>query len=49
MRRRLPLHPGKRYIDWQLTDPKNRPLEEVRGTRDDIAGRVGALVDELDG
>jgi arsenate reductase len=43
-----PYIPGKRYIDWQLPDPKNRPLEEVRATRDDIAQRVAALVDELD-
>jgi arsenate reductase (thioredoxin) len=43
-----PSIPGKRYIDWQLPDPKGRPLEEVRATRDDIARRVAALVDELD-
>jgi arsenate reductase (thioredoxin) len=43
-----PYIPGKRYIDWQLPDPKNRPLEEVRATRDDIARRVAALADELD-
>jgi protein-tyrosine-phosphatase len=43
-----PLIPGKRYIDWNLTDPKGRPLDEVRATRDDIAGRVAALAAELD-
>jgi len=43
-----PYIPGKRYIDWQLPDPKGRPLEEVRATRDDIAQRVIALVEELD-
>ena len=43
-----PYIPGKRYIDWDLPDPKGRPLDEVRATRDDIAGRVGTLLDELD-
>ena len=43
-----PYIPGKRYIDWDLPDPKGRPLDEVRATRDDIAGRVGTLVAELD-
>ncbi len=32
-----PFIPGKRYIDWELRDPKGRPLDEVRATRDDIA------------
>ena len=42
-----PYLPGKRYIDWDLPDPKGRPLEEVRGIRDDIARRVRALAEEL--
>jgi arsenate reductase (thioredoxin) len=44
-----PYIPGKRYIDWDLDDPRGRPLEEVRATRDEIAGRVEWLVAELDG
>jgi arsenate reductase (thioredoxin) len=40
---------GKRYIDWELEDPKGRPLDEVRATRDDIAARVELLIAELDG
>ena len=43
-----PYIPGKRYIDWELPDPKGRPVEEVRATRDDIARRVDGLVAELD-
>ena len=43
-----PYLPGKRYLDWELPDPKGRPLEAVRATREEIAGRVGGLVDELD-
>jgi arsenate reductase (thioredoxin) len=42
-----PYVPGKRYIDWDLPDPKGLPLEEVRAIRDDIARRVKALADEL--
>jgi len=43
-----PYIPGKRYVDWELEDPKGRPLDEVRATRDEIAQRVDALVAELD-
>jgi arsenate reductase (thioredoxin) len=42
-----PYIPGKHYLDWELPDPKGRPIEEVRATRDEIARRVGLLVDEL--
>jgi len=44
-----PYVPGKRYLDWDLADPKGRPLGEVRAIRDDIERRVEALVAELDG
>jgi len=44
-----PYIPGKRYLDWDLPDPKGRSLDEVRTTRDEIAGRVDALIAELDG
>jgi protein-tyrosine-phosphatase len=43
-----PYIPGKRYLDWDLPDPKGRPVHEVRSVRDDIAARVDALVRELD-
>ena len=43
-----PYIPGKRYLDWDLEDPKGQPLEAVRETRDEIDRRVRALVDELD-
>jgi arsenate reductase (thioredoxin) len=42
-----PYIPHKRYIDWDLPDPKGCPLEEVRATRDDIARRVIALLADL--
>jgi protein-tyrosine-phosphatase len=44
-----PYIPGRRYLDWDLPDPKGCPLEEVRAIRDEIHSRVLALVDELDG
>ena len=43
-----PYIPGKRYIDWDLPDPKGRPLDEVRRIRDDIHRLVIELVAELD-
>jgi arsenate reductase len=43
-----PYVPGVRYVDWDLEDPKGRPIEEVRATRDEIERRVEALVAELD-
>jgi arsenate reductase (thioredoxin) len=43
-----PYIPGKRYIDWDLPDPKGKPVDEVRATRDEIAARVEELVRELD-
>jgi arsenate reductase len=43
-----PYIPGKRYLDWDLPDPKGRPLEEVRRTRDEIEGRVAELLRDLD-
>lgn len=42
-----PYVPGTRYLDWDLEDPKGRPIEEVRATRDEVERRVVELVDEL--
>lgn len=42
-----PFVPGVRYIDWDLPDPKGRPRDEVRATRDQIGQRVDALLREL--
>lgn len=33
--------------DWALPDPKGKTVEEVRGIRDEIARRVGALLKEM--
>jgi len=42
-----PYVPGTRYVDWELPDPAGRGIDEVRAVRDDIAGRVDALIDAL--
>jgi arsenate reductase (thioredoxin) len=42
-----PYFPGKRYEDWELTDPAGQPIEVVRQVRDEIKGRVLTLVDDL--
>ncbi len=42
-----PIFPGKRYEDWDLTDPAGQGIEVVRGVRDEIRSRISALVDEL--
>jgi hypothetical protein len=39
--------PGKRYIDWDLKDPADRPLAAVREIRDEIGARVSDLLKQL--
>jgi arsenate reductase (thioredoxin) len=40
-----PVFPGKRYEDWELTDPIGLAVEDVRPIRDEIERRVQALAD----
>ncbi len=42
-----PVYPGKRYVDWELTDPAGKQTDEVRLIRDDIERRVRDLIDRL--
>ena len=42
-----PFYTGKRYEDWDLPDPAGRPVDEVRGIRDEIERRVHDLVASL--
>ena len=42
-----PFYPGKRYEDWVLDDPAGQDLDAVRPIRDEIRGRVVALLDSL--
>jgi protein-tyrosine-phosphatase len=42
-----PVYPGKRYLDWNLEDPANKSIEQVRPIRDQIDRRVRDLLAEL--
>lgn len=42
-----PIYPGKRYEDWALEDPAGQGIESVRAIRDEIRGRVEALIAEI--
>jgi arsenate reductase (thioredoxin) len=42
-----PVFPGKRYLDWDLTDPAGKTLDQIRPIRDDIDHRVRELLAEL--
>lgn len=44
-----PYVPGKRYLDWELADPAGKDLDETRAIRDEVAGRIEALLADLDG
>jgi len=43
-----PVYPGKRYEDWDLTDPAGQPVEFVRTVRDEIRQRVEQLIESVD-
>jgi arsenate reductase len=43
-----PFVPGKRYLDWELDDPGDRPLAAVRLVRDEIARRIDELMPTLE-
>jgi protein-tyrosine-phosphatase len=42
-----PFYPGKRYLDWELSDPAGLPVEQVRPIVDAIDHRVQELLAEL--
>jgi protein-tyrosine-phosphatase len=42
-----PYFPGKTYLDWPLTDPKDQPIEVVREIRNEIKAKVEALIAEV--
>ena len=44
-----PIYPGRRYLDWDLPDPAELPMDGVRAVRDDIDRRVRQLLSEIDG
>lgn len=42
-----PVYPGRRYLDWPIEDPVDKPPATVRAIRDDIERRVRLLLQEL--
>ena len=42
-----PYIPGKRYVDWDLPDPSEMPVDQVRRLREEIAERVRTLAAAL--
>ncbi len=42
-----PIFPGKRYEDWEITDPAGRDLVAVQAIRHELRGRVEALLASL--
>ncbi|WP_216395996.1 hypothetical protein [Arcanobacterium phocae] len=42
-----PIYPGKHYEDWDVSDPANQSLDQVRIIRDDITGRVADLINRI--
>ena len=45
---KCPYIPGKRYLDWDLPDPKGQAVDAVRVTREEIARRIAGLLEDLD-
>jgi protein-tyrosine-phosphatase len=43
-----PFFAGKTYLDWPLSDPAGKGVEEVRPIRDEIRAKVEALISEID-
>ena len=43
-----PFFPGKTYLDWPLSDPAGKGVDEVRPIRDEIRYKVEALIAEID-
>ena len=44
-----PVYPGRKYLDWELTDPSGKSIDEVRPIIDDIDRRVRTFLAELIG
>jgi arsenate reductase len=44
-----PYVPGLKREDWPLSDPKGRPIDEVRQIRDEIKARVQVLIRKSSG
>ena len=42
-----PIYPGKRYLDWDVADLNDQPIDRVRDIRDDLQARITALLRDL--
>lgn len=42
-----PLYPGKRYLDWDVADPNDQPIDRVRDIRDDLQACITTLLRDL--
>jgi protein-tyrosine-phosphatase len=45
---KCPFFPGKKYLDWPLADPAGKGVDAVRPIRDEIRGKIEALIAEID-
>jgi arsenate reductase len=43
-----PLVPAKEVVEWNIPDPKGKPIEFFREVRDRIHAEVGALLKEIE-
>jgi arsenate reductase (thioredoxin) len=43
-----PAVPARKIIEWQIPDPKGKPIDEVRRIRDMLEAKVKMLVKEVD-
>ena len=43
-----PAVPAKKIIEWQIPDPKGKPIDEVRRIRDMLEAKVKVLLDEVE-
>jgi arsenate reductase (thioredoxin) len=42
-----PAVPARKIIEWQIPDPKGKPIDEVRRIRDVLEAKVKVLVEEV--
>ncbi|MGW7210885.1 arsenate-mycothiol transferase ArsC, partial [Streptomyces sp. NPDC054837] len=42
-----PVVPGRRFLDWPVTDPEGTSIAVVRRIRDEIYARITELLDSL--
>jgi len=43
-----PAVPARKIIEWQIPDPKGKPIDEIRKIRDMLEDRVKVLLEEVE-